>query len=145
MTTELSAANPTATLAPVVLPPVKATLATFGWVTSGSPTTAPYPVTTLTTPAGNPDSAITSFTNSSRDADVYSDGLMTTVHPAANAGASFQVVSISGEFHGVMKAQTPTGSRGMVPDAGMFDLVSSFTAFPALLMRALRSGVSGRK
>ena len=91
------------TLAPVVLPPVKATLATFGWVTRGSPTTAPYPVTTLTTPGGNPDSAITSFTNSSTDADVYSDGLMTTVHPAAKAGASFQVVSISGEFHGVIR------------------------------------------
>ena len=32
-----------------------------------------------------------------------SDGLMTTVQPAASAGASFQAVSISGEFHGVMK------------------------------------------
>ena len=29
------------TRAPVALPPVKATLATFGWVTSGSPTTGP--------------------------------------------------------------------------------------------------------
>src|SRR3984957_7876683 len=96
------------TLAPVALPPVKATLASFGWVTSGSPTTGPYPVTTLTTPGGNPDSAITSFTNSSRDADVYSDGLMTTVEPAANAGASFHVVSISGHFHGVI---TPVRSR----------------------------------
>jgi len=32
-----------------------------------------------------------------------------------------------------------------VPDTGIFDLVSSFPAFLALLMRALRSGVSGRK
>jgi hypothetical protein len=30
-------------------------------------------------------------------------------------------------------------------DAGTFDLVSSFTAFLPLLMRALRSGVPGRK
>ena len=37
--------------------------------------------------------------NSSKEADVYSDGLITTVEPAANAGASFHVVSISGEFH----------------------------------------------
>ena len=101
------------TRAPVALPPVKATLATFGWVTSGSPTTGPYPVTTLTTPGGSPNSTITSFTNSSREADVYSEGLMTTVQPAAKAGANFQVVSISGEFQGVMKAQTPTGSRKM--------------------------------
>ena len=35
---------------------------------------------------------------------------MTTVQPAASAGASFQPTSISGEFHGVMKAHTPTGS-----------------------------------
>jgi hypothetical protein len=33
----------------------------------------------------------------------------------------------------------------MVPDEGLFDLVSSFTAFLALLMRALRSDLSGRK
>jgi hypothetical protein len=36
---------------------------------------------------------------------------MTTVQQAANAGAGFHVVSINGEFHGVMNAQTPPGSR----------------------------------
>ena len=41
--------------------------------------------------------------NSSSEADVNSDGLMTTVQPAASAGASFHATSISGEFHGVMK------------------------------------------
>ena len=46
----------------------------------------------------------TSCMNSSVDAEVNSDGLMTTVLPAASAGASFQAVSISGEFHGVMIA-----------------------------------------
>ena len=35
---------------------------------------------------------------------------MTTVQPAASAGASFQASSRSGEFHGVMMAVTPTGS-----------------------------------
>ncbi len=98
------------TRAPVTLPPVKATLATLGWVTSGSPVTCPYPVTTLTTPGGRPDGSITSFMNSRSEAEVYSEGLMTAVQPAASAGASFQATSISGEFHGVMKAQTPTGS-----------------------------------
>ena len=48
--------------------------------------------------------------NSSSEAEVNSDGLMTTVQPAASAGASFQPTSISGEFHGVMNAHTPTGS-----------------------------------
>ena len=39
-----------------------------------------------------------------------SEGLTTTVQPAASAGASFQVVSASGEFHGVMIATTPLAS-----------------------------------
>ena len=56
---------------------------------------------------------MTSFMNSSSEAEVNSDGLMTTVQPAASAGASFQAVSISGEFHGVMNAHTPTGSFRM--------------------------------
>ena len=47
------------------------------------------------------------------DAEVSSDGLITTVQPAASAGASFQPASIRGEFHGVMNAQTPTGSRNV--------------------------------
>ena len=42
------------TRAPVALPPVNATFATFGCVTNGSPTTAPAPVITLTTPFGTP-------------------------------------------------------------------------------------------
>ncbi len=48
--------------------------------------------------------------NSSIDADVNSDGLTTTVLPAASAGASFHAVSSSGEFHGMMAATTPSGS-----------------------------------
>ncbi len=88
---------------------MNATLATSGCSTSGAPTSAPNPVTTLTTPGGKPASS-TSFMNSSTDADVNSDGLMTTVLPAASAGASFQAVSSSGEFHGTMAATTPIGS-----------------------------------
>ena len=48
--------------------------------------------------------------NSSSDAEVNSDGLMTTVLPAASAGASFHAVSSSGEFHGMIAATTPSGS-----------------------------------
>ncbi len=40
-----------------------------------------------------------------------SDGLSTTVQPAASAGATFSVIWLSGKFHGVMAPTTPTGSR----------------------------------
>ena len=44
------------------------------------------------------------------EAEVYSDGLITTVLPAARAGASFHEASSSGEFQGTMAATTPRGS-----------------------------------
>src|SRR3546814_14066983 len=68
---------------------VNATLLTNGCSTKGLPTSLPKPVTTLTTPGGKPASS-NSLTNSSVEADVNSDGLSTTVQPAASAGASFQ-------------------------------------------------------
>jgi hypothetical protein len=52
-----------------------------------------------------------SFMNSRIEADVYSDGLITTVLPAASAGASFQAASSSGEFQGTIATTTPSGSR----------------------------------
>lgn len=42
---------------------------------------------------------------------VTSLGLITTVLPVASAGASFHTRIISGKFHGVISAFTPTGSR----------------------------------
>jgi hypothetical protein len=83
--------------------------ATPGCVTSASPTSGPRPVTTLTTPSGKPASP-NSLASSSIEADVNSDGLITAVQPAASAGASFQLVSVSGEFQGVMMATTPFAS-----------------------------------
>ena len=65
---------------------------------------------TLKTPSGIPAS-VTSFASSSAVTGVWSLGLVTIVHPAASAGASFQLKSSSGEFHGTMAATTPTGSR----------------------------------
>src|SRR5574343_1726054 len=82
---------------------------TSGCSTSGAPTSPPKPVTTLTTPFGKPASA-NNLANSSMEAEVKSDGLMTAVQPAASAGASFQLVRVSGEFHGVMMATTPLAS-----------------------------------
>ena len=48
--------------------------------------------------------------NSSAEAEVNSDGLMTTVLPAASAGASFHAARSSGEFQGTIAAITPSGS-----------------------------------
>ena len=39
-----------------------------------------------------------------------SEGLSTTVQPAAMAGATLQTIWLSGQFHGVISAQTPIGS-----------------------------------
>src|SRR3990172_7724549 len=94
---------------PVASEPVNAIFRTSGWPTNAVPTSLPNPVTTLTTPGGNPASS-TSLTNSSVDAEVNSEGLTTTVQPAASAGASFQASSNSGEFQAVIAATTPTGS-----------------------------------
>ena len=42
-----------------------------------------------------------------------SDGFSTTVQPAAMAGATLQTIWLSGQFHGVISAQTPIGSLTM--------------------------------
>src|SRR5690606_21956632 len=94
---------------PVLSPPVKATLATLGWVTRASPISAPNPVTMLTTPGGKP-AASNRGPNSSAETEENSDGFHTAVLPAASAGASFQAASRSGEFQGVIAATTPSGS-----------------------------------
>ena len=69
-------------------------------------------MTTLKTPGGNPASS-TSAANSSVEAGACSAGLTTIVQPAASAGATFQLISSTGEFHGVIAATTPSGSRSV--------------------------------
>ena len=102
-------------------PPVKAMWSTPGWEVSAAPRAAPVPVTTLTTPGGKPARS-NSATSSSIDAEVYSLGLTTTVLPAARAGASFQVASSSGEFHGAIAAIDADGlAHGVVHDGGEVD------------------------
>ena len=41
---------------------------------------------------------------------VCSAGFITTVHPVARAGPSFQAYMRAGKFQGMIYAQTPTGS-----------------------------------
>ena len=75
---------------------------------SAEPAVAPRPVTTLITPGGNPIS-VASSASQIADSDVSSAGLMTTVLPAANAGAMPHPINSIGKFQGKMNAQAPHG------------------------------------
>ena len=55
-----------------------------------SPTTGPVPPTRLNTPAGNPAASMASASTHALSG-ATSDGLRTTVHPAANAGATLHI------------------------------------------------------
>ena len=60
------------------------------------------------TPAGMP-ARIASSAAASAVSGVSSAGLITTVQPAASAGATLRVIMASGKFHGVIAAHTPIG------------------------------------
>lgn len=88
---------------------MNATLSTSGWPASAAPAVSPYPVTTFTTPGGTP----ASWHNSASRSEVSgasSAGLSTTVQPVASAGPIFQIVAVSGPFHGMIAPTTPMGS-----------------------------------
>ena len=95
---------------PVAVEPVNAILSTPGCSASAWPATAPYPATMLITPGGKP-TACASCAIRIVDSGVSSACFITTVFPAASAGPSFQLVNISGKFHGTIWPTTPTGSR----------------------------------
>src|SRR6478609_8001747 len=71
---------------PVATEPVNATFATTGCCTRAAPAPCPVPSTTLSVPAGNPTS-VASCASRTVVEEVLSDGLITTVLPAASAGA----------------------------------------------------------
>ena len=52
-----------------------------------------------------------SSASSAADSGDHSAGLWITVLPDASAGASFQVLSMNGAFHGVMTTAGPAGMR----------------------------------
>ena len=95
---------------PTSLDPVKATVRTSGCVTSEAPAVSPKPLTTLSTPGGNPASSASSAMRMAVSG-VCSAGLMTTALPAARAGPSFQAEIIRGKFQGTIAPTTPKGSR----------------------------------
>ncbi len=45
------------------------------------------------------------------ESGAISDGFSTQVQPASSAGMTFSVIWLIGQFHGVMRPQTPIGSR----------------------------------
>ena len=109
---------------PTPVEPVNATLSSPGWPASASPVD-PAPVTTLTTPGGNPASA-TSSASSSAVSGVVSAGFSTTVFPQARAGAIFQAAISNGKFQGMICPTTPSG-RAVIPGTAY----SSLSAQPA--------------
>ena len=96
-------------LRPTSVDPVKLSFRSRGSAMIG-PDTFPEVevVITLTTPGGRPASA-SSLTKYRVVNGVSSGGLITTVQPAARAGAVLRVAMASGKFHGVIKKHGPTG------------------------------------
>ena len=90
--------------------PVKLTLATRASFMIVGVTSAGRPTTRLTLPAGKPASS-KHFTNAIVAPAASLDGRITSVLPAASAGATLRASSSSGKFHGTKVATTPSGSR----------------------------------
>jgi hypothetical protein len=88
-------AAPSKIFRPVAVSPVRLTMSTFGLPTRASPITLPGPVTTFTTPSGNPAFSM-SFASSIVVSGVRLAGFRTAVFPAARAGPSFHTAIISG-------------------------------------------------
>ncbi len=95
---------------PVSDEPVKLTRRRRPSATSVAPASSPIPWTTLKTPGGMPASSVRSA-RSEHESGAHSGGLRTTAHPAASAGAVFQVESMNGAFQGVITATGPAGMR----------------------------------
>ncbi|OLS98887.1 hypothetical protein BJF90_40495 [Pseudonocardia sp. CNS-004] len=83
------------------------TTRTSGWASHGSTTSAGSPSTVLTVPAGRCRSSRAARTID--DSGATSDGLNSTGHPAARAGAILRAGMDTGKFHGVSTAATPSG------------------------------------
>ena len=95
---------------PVELSPTKPIALMAGCSVSALPASSPMPWTVLSTPSGRP-ACFASFASRSAVTGDHSAGLCTTVQPAANAGAIFQVDNMNGVFQGVMTPTGPIGTR----------------------------------
>ena len=95
---------------PTAVEPVNVTASTRLSETIALPTSA-WPWTSASAPPGTPASSSAS-TSRWPSSGVTSLGLKITPLPAASAGPSLREGMLSGKFHGVIAATTPTGSRG---------------------------------
>jgi hypothetical protein len=77
-----------ATRRPAFVEPVNETMSTSSCAAIASPTTGPYPVTRLKTPAGRSSESMISV-STKEVSGVTSLGLTITEQPAVNAGATF--------------------------------------------------------
>ena len=93
---------------PISVEPVKDSFLTTGLFVNSAPISEPLPVTTLNTPGGIPASSANAAIARAENG-VCDAGLMTMVHPAANAGPAFRVIMAAGKFQGVIAAVTPIG------------------------------------
>ena len=87
----------------------------------------------FTTPGGRSASAMISA-STKIDSGVVSAGLITTVLPAASAGAIFQAAINSGKFHGMTCPATPSGC-GAGPKTEMLQLVRPARVVEEVLRR----------
>ncbi len=113
-----------ATFLPVAVEPVKATLAMSGWAVSSAPRSF-WSQITLSTPGGR----ISLATAPKRQvvSGVVGAGLATMVLPVTSAGPSLLHSRITGKFHGVIEATTPSGvrcSNTLLPPSSFRTLVS---------------------
>ena len=95
---------------PTPVEPVNDTMSMSFVSTSASPVSGVEPVTTFTTPGGNPTSCMIRM--SSMTPSGFCDaGRTTTVFPMASAGPSLPAMFTIGKLYGVMHATAPTGCR----------------------------------
>ena len=104
---------------PARVEPVNDIIPMSGCLDRLAPAIGPSPCIMLKTPGGKPASCTISeyITDES---GVNSDGLRTQVHPAAKAGRTFNAIWLTGQFHGVINPQIPTGSRTCISPLASF-------------------------
>ena len=96
---------------PVADEPVKPMASTPSWVTSCSPICA-SPGMIDTSPFGTP-AASNAWASLSSAHEVWTGGLTMTALPVASPGPMYSSGMVTGKFHGVIAAHTPTGRRNV--------------------------------
>ena len=99
---------------PTCVEPVKLIMSTSAESTRAAAGSGPAAVTRLTTPGGKPTSS-RMRASSTMARGSWGAGFITTVLPAARAGATLPAMLTSGKLNEVTQATTPTGRRLTIP------------------------------